>query len=69
MISHTHKTEQFLLVSPHQGTMRGSHSYLAAVHRHLWPELTPSFEDLSIPGTEAHSLSGRGVSRAFLPHC
>lgn len=49
--------------------MRGSNSYLAAIHRHLWPELTPSFEDLSIPGTEAHSLSGRGASQAFLPHC
>lgn len=41
---------------------------LAAIHRHLWPELTPSFEDLSVPGTEAHSLSGRGASRSLLPH-
>lgn len=46
----------------------GSNSYLAAIHRHLWPELTPSFKDLSVPGTEAHSLPGRGACRSLLPH-
>lgn len=68
MMRHTHKT-RFLLVSPHQRAMRGSNSYLAAIHRHLWPELTPSFEDLSIPGTEAHSSPGRGAPWVLLPHC
>lgn len=46
----------------------GVAAYLAAIHRHLWPELTPCFEDLSIPGTEAHGSSGRGAPRALLPH-
>lgn len=41
---------------------------LAAIHRHLWPQLTPSFEDLPVPGPEAHSLLGWAVPRALLPH-
>jgi hypothetical protein len=44
-----------------EGTMRESNSYLAAIHRHLWSELTPGFEDLPVPGPEAYSLPGGGV--------
>lgn len=42
--------------------------YLAAVHGHFWPELTPGFEDLPVPGPEANSLLGWGLPGAFLPH-
>lgn len=48
--------------------MRGSEGYLAAIHRHFWPELTPSFKDLPVPGPEAHGLLGGGLPGALLPH-
>lgn len=48
--------------------MRGSQSYLAAIHGHLRPELTPGFKDLPVPGPEAHGLLGWGLSGALLPH-
>lgn len=48
--------------------MRRPKSYLAAIHGHLRPELTPCFKDLPVPGPEAHSLLGWGLPGALLPH-
>lgn len=42
--------------------------YLAAIHRHLWPERTPSLKDLSVPGPEAHRPLGWDLPGALLPH-
>lgn len=58
----------FFQLSPHEGPRRGSESYLAAIHGHLGPELTPSFKNLSIPGPEAYGLLGWGLPSALLPH-
>lgn len=46
----------------------GAPSYLAAIHGHFRPELTPSFEDLPVPGPEANCPLGWGLPGALLPH-